>query len=186
MEKEENKLIENEIPLNPSDSSEIVSLEDSTKQVVENMLNSKDQAEYKSLIDLFNLNQSKKNALRIVKLNELLGNIEDQAIKRIQETPDQMSNKDLLEYLKTIEESIDRSQKYVDKVEDKPMIQLNQQNITINDSKVNGLDRESREKVLEVVNSILKEIQENNEENIIDVEDLKENIGEPIEGDTND
>lgn len=135
------------------EKKELINIDDSTKEVVTDIVNTNNPDEFKDLLSLFNLNQSKKNALRIVKLTELLEKIEDTAIERFDKKPDQMSNQELLEYLKTIENSIDRSQKYVNEVETKPMIQLNQQNININTE--DSLSRESKEKVLETIKAIL-------------------------------
>ena len=136
------------------DKKELINIDDATKGVVTDIVNTNDPDEFKDLVSLFNLNQSKKNALRIIKLTGLLEKIEDQAIERFNKKPDQMSNQELLEYLKAIENSIDRSQKYVNEAESKPMIQLNQQN-NINIDAGSQLDRESKEKVIETIKAIL-------------------------------
>ena len=43
-----------------------------TKEIVADIATVENQDDFKRLIDLFNLNQSKKNALRMVKLKTLL------------------------------------------------------------------------------------------------------------------
>ena len=155
------------------DKKELININDSTKEVVTDIVNTNDPEEFKDLVSLFNLNQSKKNALRIVKLNELLDKIENTAIDRFNKKPDQMSNQDLLDYLKAIENSIDRSQKYVNEVETKPMIQLNQQN-NININAGDNLSRESKEKVLEVIKSLLSGEEQNIEDQNIIIESTDE------------
>ena len=146
----------------------LVQLEESTKEVVNNIIATDDSDEFKNLIDLFNLNQSKKNALRVAKLNELLDKIEDQAIERFNKNPGQMSNRDLLDYLEAIQDSIDRSNKYIGEAKAEPMIQVN--TITVNND-TNELDRESREKVIEVVKALIGNLQNQPEDNsdIIDM-----------------
>ena len=155
------------------DKKELINIDDSTKEVVDDIVNTNDPEEFKDLVSLFNLNQSKKNALRIVKLNELLDKIENTAIDRFNKKPDQMSNQELLDYLKAIENSIDRSQKYVNEVETKPMIQLNQQN-NININAGDNLSRESKEKVLEVIKSLLSGEEQNVEDQNIIIESTDE------------
>lgn len=144
--------IENNLPSTTTDSSP----EDSStkiKEVDENLLNqivkSDDIDEIKDLTKLFNVNQNKKNLVRIAKLNDLLDKVSDKAIERIDLYADDISDKDLLGYMQTVQTVIEKSQKSVEAIDNTPMIQINQQN-NIN---VEGeLSRESKEKVLNIIN----------------------------------
>ena len=157
------------------------SLEESAKDIAKKVVNTNDSKEFKDYIQLFNLNQSKKNALKVMKLNGLLDKIEDQAIERFDKNPDEMSNEDLIKFMQVIQSSIDRSQKVIDKVEEKPLITINSQtnNITIEgDNPLNNINRESRERILEVMANILSQVQMDdsaidNEEKVIDTIDIE-------------
>ena len=85
--------------------------------------------------------------------------------ERITKRGDQFSNKDLLDYLNTINASIDKTQKQIQEVDVIPVIQVTQQtnNILFADS----LDRESRERItnaIQLFKQQLKQKEENNSE----------------------
>lgn len=102
-------------------------------------------------ISLFNLYIRKKDIVRTGKLNELQDKITEHIGQRIENNVDQFSNKDLLEYFKTIQDTIDKSNMTVEDI-NTPAIQLNQVNINMNDD----LNIESRRRVLDAVNAIIK------------------------------
>jgi len=144
--------IDNNLPSTTTDSV----IEDSSakiKETDENLLNqivkSENVDEIKDLTKLFNVNQNKKNLVRIAKLNDLLDKVSDKAIERIDLYADDISDKDLLGYMQTVQNVIEKSQKSVEAIDSTPMIQINQQN-NIN---VEGeLSRESKEKILNIIN----------------------------------
>lgn len=121
-----------------------LSLEDKILQ--ETDVNKLDEA-----IALFNLYIRKKDIVRTGKLNDLQDKIAEHISQRIENNVDQFSNKDLLDYFKTIQETIDKSNMTVDDIST-PAIQLNQVNINMTDD----LNIESRRKVLDAVNAIIK------------------------------
>ena len=148
------------------------------------------------------MNQSKKNALRLIKLESLLGKVEDQAIKRIEDKPDQISNRELLDYMQVISQQIDRSQKVVDSLHDKPMIR----NVQNNNTKVNinlgtDLNKDNKENIISAFKGILKVLGKNkkkkktisstncitdDDENITKLVPIeKEEIKEVVESDLN-
>ena len=63
----------------------------------------------KDLTYLFNINQNKKTMVRVNKLNELLDVITDQAVDRFTKKPDEISNKELLDSLKTVQDLMGHS-----------------------------------------------------------------------------
>lgn len=109
-------------------------------------------------LELFNINQSKKNAMRIVKLTNLQNKVEDQAIERLETRPDQISNRELLEYITVISGQIDRAQKAIDSVKDAPAITINNQKNELNINLGAQLDRDSKEKVMDVIAALLKQV----------------------------
>lgn len=114
-----------------------------------------DPDEIKKLVQQFNLAHTKKQILRSLTYDQLLDSITDQMKERVTLRGDQFSNKDLLDYLNTMNNGIEKAQKQFTDVESIPKIQINQQNnITVNET----LDRESRERVLSVVNALMQNI----------------------------
>lgn len=133
----------------------------------------------KDLTHLFNINQNKKTMIRMDKLSGLQDNLVDQWVRRVTERPDEISNKELMDGLKIVQDIIERGQKQIEGVNETPLIQINQQtnSVNIGDTSTN-LNRESRDKVKNAVLNFLQTINKNvdastsNEENsnIIEVE----------------
>lgn len=123
----------------------------------------------KNIINLFNLNIKKKDIVRTARLNDLQDKIYDQMDKRISLKSDEFSNADLLNYYKTIQESINKADTTLDKV-DTPSIQIvqNQLNIQQKDS---SLDRDSRLKVVDLVNKFMKMSSQNEVVQDVDAEE---------------
>ena len=135
-------------------------LEEAEQQLIAKIIEAPTREDLQHQFDLFNMNQSKKNALRIIKLNNLLAKVEDQAIERFEKRPDQVSHKELLEYMNVVSGQIDRAHKQVDILTATPTINmLNQKNeVNIN---VGGqdLDRDSKERVMDAISALLKQVQ---------------------------
>ena len=91
-------------------------VENRSVQIVNDVVTANNKEELQKQFELFNINQSKKNALRVVKLSKLLDKVDDEVITRFEKRPDQMSNKELLDYMEAISSQIDRSQKAVDTI----------------------------------------------------------------------
>lgn len=171
-EKEEVKIIDSEEELNQAidESMALLPLDQQEEKIVNEIIKAPSQKELQEQFDLFNINQSKKNALRIIKLNSLLDKVEDQAIERFEKKPDQVSNKELLEYMTVVAGQIDRSQKYIDTLKDKPMIRVNQKNdVTINIG--TELNKDSKERVMDAIQGLLKQLNNSNaDNNVIDAD----------------
>lgn len=133
------------------DSKEL--LETSSEEVVSQLINSQDSDEIQRLTQLFNVNQMKKDALRVLKLNEILDRLDDQVAERVENHPDQFSNADLLNYVNAIQQNISKSAQNVGTLNQTPLIQFNQQNNINVDGEV--LNRESREKIVDIVRQFL-------------------------------
>jgi hypothetical protein len=115
-----------------------------------------DVTKAKDLTHLFNLNQNKKTMIRINKLNELLDVIAGQTMVRFASRPDEISNQELLQGLKVVQDIIERGQKQIVGNGETPLIQINQQNNEVNLGGAEGtLSKESRDKVKNAVMAIL-------------------------------
>lgn len=126
----------------------------------------------KDLTYLFNMNQNKKTVVRINKLNELQDNLTDLMIHRVSSKPDNMTTKEVMDALKTVQDLIERGNNQVNGVtEQAPLITINQQNNEVHMGGETTQSRESREKVKNVVLDILNKAMnsESKSNNIIDV-----------------
>ena len=140
-------------------------LKDIGDDLISKIITEEDPDELDKLTQLFTVNQKKKQIARTNKLSNLLDKVDDEVISRFNNNPEIIEDRDLLKYWSTTAEVISGKQED----NDIPKIQINNQtNISLNSS---GLSRESRAKVLDVVNQILKDTGSNDD--IIDV-DVKE------------
>lgn len=129
-------------------------LDNNVTELVTQVLAESDIDKTKDLISLFNWNMTKKNVVRVQKLNSLFDDVTAQMIKRFEYKPDQFSNDDLLNYMKTIQSAITSSNKSIEEVETPPP-QIIQNNTQINVNMVDNFDRESRARILAAVQATL-------------------------------
>ena len=94
--------------------AEIVDVLDKTKEVnkaenevVNSLVADNNKQELEKQIELFKINQSKKDALRVVKLGTMKDKVEDEVFHRIEKRPDQISNKELLDFYTAISKQLD-------------------------------------------------------------------------------
>lgn len=118
-----------------------------------------DEQRAKDLTYLFNINQNKKTMVRVNKLSDLLDTITDQALARFTARPDEISNKELFDGLKTVQDLIERGQKQVAGPVEAPLIQVNNQTNEVNfGASGSTLNRDSRERVKTAVLGLLDSI----------------------------
>ena len=122
--------------------------------IVSKVLDEEDVSKTKDLMSLFNWNMSKKNMLRVLKLNNLYDDVTEQMIKRFAYKPDQFSNDDLLNYMKTVQGAITNSSKIMEEVQE-PAPAIIQNNTQINLNVGESFSRESRERILAAVQATL-------------------------------
>lgn len=134
---------------------DLTELDNQTRQIAQEIIDTDDVNKVKDLTNLFNLNSQKRNVMRVIKMNSLLDKVTDQVIDRFEKYPNNFSNEDLIKYMQVTEASIDKANKNLNLVEDTPVIQL-QQNNQMNIIIENKLDRESRQKVTDTVRAILE------------------------------
>jgi hypothetical protein len=139
-----------------------IDLNEESKALIEQIIAETDEQKARDLTQLFNANQNKKTMVRVNKLSDLLDVITDQALTRFTKRPDEISNKELFDGLKIVQDLIERGQKQVSGTNmelSSPLIQINQQTNEVNVGDTNNnLSRESREKVKSAVLGILESI----------------------------
>jgi hypothetical protein len=149
------------------------SLDEKTSLIAQDIINEEDVDKIKDLTHLFNLNQAKKNVLRVMKLNGLLDTVSDKIIERFEKYPDNFSSADLLNYLQVTQNAIDKANKNLSLVEDTPVIQINQNN-QVNLNVIDSYDRDSKERVMEFIKSVLA--QSNSVDEAVDFIEIKEEV----------
>lgn len=133
----------------------VTNIDSKSEDLAQQILDTEDVKQVQDLTNLFNFNSQKRNVVRILKMNDLLDKVTDQMIERFEKNPNNFSNEDLLKYMQVTENSIEKANKNLSQIEDTPPIQLTQNNVTVNLEQP-GLSRESKQRVLSVVDQILK------------------------------
>ena len=151
-----------------------LSLQTPQQELEKMLLDETDAAELDNIIQLFNLNIKKKDIVRSNKLSDLQDKISDQIGKRVETRADEFSNKDLLEYFKVLQDIINRSDNSLENVRS-PVIQLNQQNISV-DMHHTSLNKDSRDKIIDAVQAVLKRYNVDSTNSIQDAEIIEESL----------
>lgn len=163
--------------MDEKDIINMIPLTESTNQLAQQILDENDTKKVQDLTHLFNLNQAKKNVIRVIKLNELLDKVSDQMIERFTKRADEISHSDLLSYMQVVQSSIDRANKSLNLVDETPAIQVNQVNINMPEPEL--LDRDSRAKVTEAIKAILQRVEtmkDSDGKDIIEITDTSNEI----------
>ena len=141
--------------------------------ILNQIIAAEDVNKTKDLTYLFNINQNKKTMVRLNTLSSLQDRLVDLFSKRITERPDEISNQEVMQALKIVQDILERGQKQVSNEPEKPLIQINTQTNNIG-TELDGLSRESRNKAKNAVMSILNSIKEaeaRQDQEVIDVDE---------------
>lgn len=150
----------------------VENLDKKSEELVTKIVNEEDSDKLKDLVSLFNVNQSKKNIVRADIYSRLLDKISIQMVERLDKKSGEFSNKDLLDYLTAVRTAIDKSDIAPENI-NMPIIQNNTQvNVNID----SGLNRESKERIIDSVRAILERAKNNNQ--IIDIDEKVEEIND--------
>ena len=149
---------ETKLPCNSADTK--------IDSLMKDILEEQDPNKTKDLVDLFNWHMSKKNVVRIQKLNNLYDSITDQMVERVDKRADQFSNSDLLDYVKTIQSAIDINTKNLSNVQEPPMI-VHQNNTQINVNLADSFDSEAKARILAAVQATLQQATKPAKDNIV-------------------
>jgi hypothetical protein len=152
-------------------------LDEDSMLLINKIIAETDEKTTRELTQLFNVNQNKKTMVRVNKLSNLLDTITDQALTRFTARPDEISNKELFDGLKVVQDLIERGQKQVSGAGETPLIQVNQQTNEVNIGNTpSTLSRDSRERVKSAVLGLLdsltnKPVETSNTDDIVVIED---------------
>ena len=149
-----------------------VNLSAEAQKLISELTSEKDRQKMQAIEQQFNEIQRKKQLARVSKLSDVQDMLTDQFYKRISQRPDEISNKEMLDGMKVIQDLMEKSQKQAEVVEEIPqLIQINQTEVNVG----GGLNRDSRERVknavLDLLDSINKTTQQSaDSKNIIEAD----------------
>lgn len=150
-------------------SNELVKKQKSDENdIVQQLINETDPEKIKNITNLFNINSTKRATLRISALNDALDNLTEEVVSRSSACYG-MDDGQLLDYYKTVSNSLVNQQKQINSVSDLPTVSINQNivNIRTDYNEASEFDRDARERISEAIRAMLNS-QKN--ENIVDVE----------------
>lgn len=128
-----------------------------SQRLVSELTFERDRQKMQAIEQQFNDIQRKKQLARVSKLSDVQDMLTDQFFQRISQRPDEISNKEMLDGMKVVQDLMEKNLKQAETIEEIPqLIQINQTEVTVG----NNLNRDSREKVknavLDILNSINK------------------------------
>ena len=153
------ELISEETSLIPISETSIAEVKDTlnaeAQKLIGELTSEKDRQKLQAIEQQFNEIQRKKQLARVSKLSEVQDMLTDQFYQRISQRPDEISNKEMLDGMKVIQDLMEKNQKHADTVEEIPqLIQINQTEVNVG----NNLNRDSRERVKNAVLGLLHSI----------------------------
>lgn len=138
-----------------------ITLATPVEELTEEILKASDMSSLNDIVDIFNVNLKKKDIIRAQKLSEVQDKVVQQMYDRMDQRADEFSNADLIQMHKAVQDTINKTDSTLDNVK-APTIQINQQ---INVAP--EFNRDSRMKILDVVNQILNTADGDSEEEVI-------------------
>ncbi len=128
-----------------------------SQRLVSELTFERDRQKMQAIEQQFNDIQRKKQLARVSKLSDVQDMLTDQFFQRISQRPDEISNKEMLDGMKVVQDLMEKNLKQAETIEEIPqLIQINQTEVNVG----NNLNRDSREKVknavLDILNSINK------------------------------
>ena len=156
------------------------------QQVVKDIVAAPNKEELEKQFQLFNMNQVKKNALRIIKLNDLLTKVEDQALERFEKRPDQVSNKELLDYMNAVSNQIEKAQNFSKETLSTEVggIKIKQEKTEVNINVAPVLNRNEKDRVADVISILLNQMkkpQSRANDEVVEVEEASYVDAETVE-----
>jgi hypothetical protein len=132
-----------------------VNLSIESKKLISELTFERDKQKMQAIEQQFNEIQRKKQLARISKLSDVQDMLTDQFYQRISQRPDEISNKEMLDGMKVVQDLMEKNQKRAEIMEEIPqLIQINQTEVNVG----NNLNRDSRERVKNAVLDLLSSI----------------------------
>ena len=150
-----------------------ITIKSSKESIVEKIFETDNVDELKDLTNLFGISLTKKEIARASTESDLLDRLLDIARERITSKGEYLSHEEILDYIKTFQGNVDKSKKTLNDELDRASVNVsnNKTEVNINVNTGVELSRESRERVLDVVNAILKQNADKQTTYVVEEED---------------
>lgn len=170
LEETSREIIEDELSQQDcDDKNEIVKIEEapisiatSKDEIIEKVNKTNDIQELKDLTNIFGISLTKKEIARTSRESDLLDKLIEHAGERIDKKASNLTTQELLDYIKVFQSNVDKSKKTFNTELEDASLKINDShteiNINVNDSLT--MSRESREKILQAIDAIIKSSQE--------------------------
>lgn len=132
--------------------SEITDVQDTSLE--QKLLAAKSTRELQEVVNLFNLDIAKKNVIRSKAYSDMVDKVINEMSARIDKYPGQFSNRELLEYMTALQAQLVKN---ADVNKDLPTIAIQQNNVINMGTPLDKFDRESKDKMRDVLRAILGE-----------------------------
>ena len=113
-----------------------------------------DANETRAIVEKYNAYLIKKAAIRTGKLEQLYDNIVEQMLLRFKNRSGEFSNKDLLDYLDSVQNAIEKSTNKLNNVDEVP-ITYNPTPTQVNINVLDGFTHEQKENIADAIKSII-------------------------------
>lgn len=136
-------------------------IKEETAQLINAIVKAQTPEELEQLYKKFDIVNTKKNAVRLNTLSEMLDKVNQEASDRLDKRRGEMCNKEVIDYMNAIQNQIERAQRVIDGIKDIKAVQINNEtknntvNINIGSQDLSNLDRESRDKVTDFIAEVL-------------------------------
>lgn len=156
---QENEIVSEETSLAPISEISLAeardTLSEESQRLVGELTFERDRQKMQAIEQQFNDIQRKKQLARVSKLSDVQDMLTDQFFQRISQRPDEISNKEMLDGMKVVQDLMEKNLKQTETIEEIPqLIQINQTEVNVG----NNLNRDSRERVKNAVIDILNNI----------------------------
>jgi len=133
------------------EEKDIVKVENNQlKDIADQIVNANTAEEVNDLTNAFILAHIKKDALRSATLSDLRDDLIEQLKKRVANKPDEMNNRDLIDFINIISAQEDKAKENVINPKKEPSLTIVDNSITINNNE-EKISAESRKKIIEVI-----------------------------------
>lgn len=159
----------------------VISTDLKTDMLVDAIIAEDNPSKLKDLTHLFKVHMAKKNIIRLIKYYDMIDLVNAQTLQRLENRPDEISNKDLLSLMTGILTTIEKTSETLGTLDDTTTgLIINQQKNEVNINLAGAnLDRDSKEKVVDAIKSLMSLISESKKESdVIDINDIEDEKNE--------
>ena len=137
-----------------------ISIANEPREILTQIKQADTKEELEGLEEMFKLSMAKKELARVATQDELMDKILEQARKRIDKAGE-LSNKELLDYYNAFDNIVSRTTAKSKTEDSVAPVQITKNDVTINMDSA-GLNRDSQNRVLDVIKDILAQANSNN------------------------